>query len=152
MDDADRAARVRLLLPTRIKIQPWTQPVSFNGQRDADGLEVLLAAYDCLGEETKAVGTLHFELYTRRPASADRFEKRLAFWPVELDSKEALARYWDRSVRFYRFPLRLEQGALPPGRYILTAQLQTLSPERLTDEYEFTYEAGTAVPASTKRQ
>lgn len=145
------ATYAQLVMPTRIKIQPWTQPVSFAGQADADGLEVLLAAYDTFGEETKAVGTLHFELYTRRQASADHLGKQIAFWPIELDSRESLARYWERSVRFYRFPLHLAAPPLAPGEYILCATLSTPTEQRLFDEYEFTYEAGSAVHAKGKK-
>jgi hypothetical protein len=147
-DDAGLAASARLIMPVRIKIEPWTTAVSLSGKGSPDGLEVLLAAYDAFGDETKIVGTLHFELYTRRGASAERRDKRIAFWPVELNTHDALAHYWDRSVRFHRFTLRLPDGPLKPDRYILAVTLLTPAGERLFDEYDLTVEAGkTAAPS-----
>ena len=142
------AACAQLVLPVRIKIQPWTRPISFAGTGEIDGLEVLLAAYDFLGDEVKAVGRLHLELYTRRKASADRLGEQVAHWSIDLDEGEQVARHWDRSVRFHRLPLRLASGSLEPGRYVLSARLLTPPDQCLFDEYEFTVEPGSAQPAT----
>jgi hypothetical protein len=151
MNSPELTAYIQLIMPNRIAIQPWTKPVSFARNDNADGLEIIVAAYDSFGDMTKIVGTLHFELYARRPASSDRLGERIAFWPVELNSREALTRYWDPLARFYMFPVQLTGKPLPPGRYILQAGLVAPDGERLSDEYEITYEAGTAPPARTGR-
>lgn len=149
VDNPELAAYVQLIMPTRIEIQRyWTKPVSFTGDGNADGIEMILAAYDSFGDLTKIVGTLHFELFTRRMASADRLDERIAFWPIELDSRDALTEHWDPLARFYRFPLQLA-APLPPGRYILTARLVSPDGKRPFDEYEFTHEAGPAPPVSS---
>ena len=149
MDSPDMTAYVQLIMPTRIEIQRhWTKPVSFADDGNADGIEMILAAYDSFGDLTKVVGTLHFELHTRRMASADRLDKRVAFWSVELNSRRTLTEHWDPLARFYRFPLQLTATPLPPGRYILTARLVSPDDKRLVDQYEFTHQAGTAPPAS----
>jgi hypothetical protein len=146
------AAYVQLVMPTRIELQRyWTKPVSFAGNENADGLEIILAAYDSSGDLTKIVGTLHFELYTRRMASSDRLGERIAFWTVELNSRDALTRYWDPLARFYRFPVRLSDKPLAAGQYILQARLVAPDGERLFDEHEFTYESGTAPAAKAGR-
>ncbi len=134
----------RLVMPTQIKIQPWTKPVSYVGADSADGLEVILEAFDSAGDTTKVLGTFHFELQRRR--LADRIGTRVAFWPVVIDSPDALRRYWDRLPRYYHFPLQLESAPLPPGRYVLSAWLHLPDGQRLFDEYEFNYEGAGAPP------
>ncbi len=151
MSSPELTTYVQLIMPRRIEMQRyWTKPVSFARNDNADGLEVVLAAYDSFGDLTKVVGALHVELYTRRAASSDRLGDRIAFWSVELNSREALTRYWDPLARFYNFPLRLPERPLAAGQYILQAGLVAPDGERLADEYEFTYEAGTAPPARTQ--
>ncbi len=142
---------VRAMLPRRIEVQRYlTKPVSFSGSGDADGLEVILAALDRMNDPTKVVGNFQFELHTLRPASSDPLGQRVAFWPVEVKSDESFLLYWDRFARFYRFPLRLESAALPPGKYILSARLRVPTGDTLFDQYEFTHEGG-AVPAVRSR-
>ncbi len=142
--DPELDAYIRLILPKRIEIQRFlTQPVSFAGDGSADGLEVVLAAYDTSDDLTKIVGTLHFELQTRRPG--EHIGTRAAFWPVEIKTERALGLYRDRLSRYYDFPLQLEHGPLPAGQYLLSVWLHLPTGERLLDEYEFTYE-GTGAP------
>lgn len=138
-DQPGLAASLRLLLPTAIEIQHYlTRPMDYAGTGNPDGLEVILAARDRFGDPVKCLGSFQFELYTRRKASADPFGKQLALWRVQIDSDEALAEYWHRYSRYYRFPLRLESGKLAPGRYILAARLVLPTGEKLYDDYEFT--------------
>ncbi len=149
-DSPEAAAATELMLPKKIEIQRyWTQPVSLAGGTAADGLEVVLAAFDACGDNIKMVGTLHIELYTRRPASGDKFGKRIGFWPVELSSMEQATEHWDPLARFYRFPLKLA-AALPPGRYILTTTLQPPCGDRLMDQYEFEHEPKAAEKSAQK--
>ncbi len=149
-DSAELATYARVMMPKKIEIQRYlTQPISFAGNGDADGLEVILAAIDSFGDPTKVVGTFHFELHKIRPASSDREGDRLAFWPIDINSDETLTKYWDRLARFYRFPLKLE-SPLPPGKYILSARLISPTGDKLFDEYEFASEAGSAPSASTR--
>lgn len=151
MDNPALAAYVKLIMPIGIEIKPhWTKPVSFSETGAADGLEVFLAAYDSFGDNTKLVGTLHIELHTRRMASSDRLDRRIAFWPIELNSKESLTRHWDPLARFYRFRLKLTDTPLVPGRYILSARLLAPNEQRLFDEYEFTRESGPVPPAEAQ--
>lgn len=143
--EGELAAYVELVLPARIEIQRFlTKPVSFAGDGNADGLEVILAAYDAAGDLTKVVGTFHFELQTRR--LSDRIGTRVAFWPVEINSNKAMILYRDPLSRFYDFPLELDHKPLPAGQYVLTAWLQLPTGRRLVDEYEFNYDGSGAAP------
>lgn len=142
--DPELAAYLQLLLPARIEIQRFlTQPVSFAGDGNADGLEVVLAAYDASGDLTKVAGTLNFELVSRKPA--EHIGTRVALWPIEIKTEKAMRLYRDRLSRYYDFPLQLEQRPLPAGQYVLSAWLNLPAGERRFDEYEFTYE-GTGAP------
>lgn len=141
LDDDALETWVKLVMPVRLQILEWTKPVSFVGDGNPDGLELIVAAYDSFDDETKVVGTFHIELETRRPS--EHIGTRLAFWPVEIDSKKALRTYLDYPNRFYRFPLQLDEP-LRPGRYTLVVRLQLPSGDHLADEYEFEYDGGRA--------
>jgi len=145
-DDADLTAHLRLLLPRAVEVQRYlTQPVSFAGDGNADGIEAIVAAMDEFALPVKAVGTFQLEVHRTRIASADRLGQRLAQWKIDILSEKALAKYWDRYSRWFVFPLRLDTGVLEPGRYILTVRLHTPTGETLFDEYEFEHPGG-AVP------
>lgn len=150
MNNPELATFVDLVLPTRIEIQRhWTQPVSYVEEGSADGLEVILAAYDAVGDRTKIVGRIIFELTVYKMSAGDRMGTQVAVWPVTLDSKESMEMYWDKMARLFRFPLKFDGEKLKPGRYVLAARLTSPTGERLADEYEFTFEAGSARPAKT---
>jgi hypothetical protein len=130
------------MLPAKIEIQRyWTRPISLAGKPGPDAMEVIVAAFDSCGDNSKMAGTLHIELYTRRPASSDKLGKRIAFWAVELNSIEQMTEHWDSLARFYRFPLKLATPPLAPGRYVLTITLQPPRGDRLSDEYAFDHDA-----------
>jgi hypothetical protein len=120
-----------------------TKPVSYAGDGQADGLEVILAAYDASDDLTKVVGTFHFELEQRK--RTESIGTRIAFWPVEIKSEKTLRMYRDHLSRFYQFPLRLDAKSLSAGQYVLSVWLQLPGGRRLFDEYEFTYD-GTGAP------
>lgn len=144
-DDPELATYLELVLPTRIEIQRYlTKPVSYAGDGNADGLEVILAAYDASGELTKIFGTLHFELVSRKVR--DTVGTRIAFWPVDIKTDKAMHLYRDHLSRFYQFPLQLEQKSLPAGEYVLTVWLFLPGERRLYDEYEFSYDGKGAQP------
>lgn len=146
MDQSELEAYVRAMLPKRIEIRPYlTKPINFDGSGDADGLEVILEAFDRMKDPVKVAGTFQFELHTLRKASSDPLGQRIAFWPVEIRTDESFLTYWDRLARLYRFPLKLDSGPLSPGQYILSARLRVPTGETLFDQYEFKHEGG-AVP------
>lgn len=141
--DPQMAAFIRLMIPRSIEIRHYlTKPVSFEGGGNANGIEAILVALDAFGDPVKATGTFNFELYQMRHASADRHGDRIAFWTETIDSEQSLARNWDRLARMFAFRLQLPVNNLPPGDYILNAQLVTPTGEKLFDEYELKRESG----------
>ena len=145
-DDPQMAAYMQLVLPARIKILGWTKPVSLAGAGQADGLEVILEARAAADDLTKVVGTLQFELQSRK--LSDQMGTRVAFWPVEITTEQATRMYRDPLSRFYHFPLQFEKP-LPAGQYALNVWLHLPGGQRLYDEYEFTYDGTAAPPPSS---
>ncbi len=144
--DPQMSAYIDLVLPDRIEVQRYlTKPVSLAGDGTADGLEVILAAYDAAGDPTKVVGTFHFELQTRRPG--EHIGERVGFWPVDIRTAEAIRRFRDPLSRYYQFPLQLPERPLKPGQYALSVWLHLPGGKRLLDDYEFTYDGRGAPPA-----
>ena len=138
MDDPQLTKFMQLLMPAKIEIQHYlTKPYDFDGAGSPNGLEVVLTTSDAFGDPVKCMGTFHFELYTLRMASGDKLGKQIGSWPVEMDDEKTMLEYWDRLTHSYRFPLRLRNGVLPAGQYILNAQLVTPAHENLFDSYEF---------------
>lgn len=141
----DMAAFIQLVTPRKIQIQRYlTKPVSLDGAGDPDGIEVILQALDSLDDPVKCIGMFHFELRTHRFNEGDRIGTRVGFWRVEIGSDETVREYWDRLARYYRFPLSLREGPLPPGQYVLSATLMFPTGDKLFDEYTFTHESGAA--------
>lgn len=129
---------VRVLSPREIRIQRYlTEPRAFGGSETPNGVVVLLAAVDSFSDPIKCVGNFQFELYTRRPASGDPLGERVGYWSIALLDQAAIAKYWDRYSRFFKFELKLSQGVLKPGSYILSATFTPPGGERIEDRYEF---------------
>ena len=145
-DDPQTAAYMQLVLPARIKILGWTKPVSLAGTGQADALEAILEARDAADDLTKVVGTLQFELQSRK--LSDQMGTRVAFWPVEITTEKAMRMYRDPLSRFYHFPLQLEKP-LPAGQYALSVWLHLPGGQRLYDEYEFAYDGSATPPPSS---
>jgi hypothetical protein len=147
MENADVEQFIKVMMPQKIQLLKLTRPVSFAADGNADGLEVLLAAEDSAGDNTKMAGSLLIELHQFRAASTDEVGDRIALWPIVINSAETMRLYWDRPSRFYLFPLQLpEKAQLPPGKYVLTAQLTSPVGDRLFDTYTFEYHGGAAPP------
>lgn len=148
LDEPKMAAFVELVLPRRIEIQKYlTKPVSYAKDKNADAIEVILAAIDAFEDPVKCGGVYHFELHKKRNASGDPVGDLLQRWVIEIDSTERMRQYWDRLSKFERFPLRLE-GGLMAGKYVLVARLVSPTGEKLYDQYEFEYQPGNAPPGS----
>lgn len=137
-DSPELAKFIETVMPARLKTLSWTKPVSLAGDGNADGLEVIVAAYDAFDDASKVVGTFQFELLTRR--LSDRIGTRVALWTVEINSTESMRAYLVHPSGFHRFPLELPDPPLKAGRYVLKVQLQLPTDQRLFDEFEFEYD------------
>jgi len=126
---------VKMLLPERIKIEPFTCVKSFDRDEIPDGIDVRLRPLDRFGDPIKIVGTLQFELYSYRKASADRKGKQLQFWQVSLRSPKQQRRYWDATSQMYEFPLLWEGSPPSTDKCVLLVTYQSPWDERLEDEY-----------------
>ncbi len=134
-DHPEMAAWIELMMPQRIEIQKFTQPISRTGDGKADALEVILGCVDSTDEFTRVVGTFQFELYKRQLTRGLKLEERVAYWRREVRTAEQANEYWERYARYYRFPLSLTDGPPPAGAYLLKAQFTTPVGEHLFDEF-----------------
>lgn len=135
---------LRMLLPAKVKIQPFTQVTSFDDDGIPDGLEVLIQPTDQLGDPVKVAGRFTFELWSYRAATAARKGQQLQFWEVLLDSNRDQQRYWDRTSQMYVFNLNVVPGTVPkdravgptlPGKLVLVARYHTPDGQHLVDEH-----------------
>lgn len=143
-EDPAAETYLRLLMPTKVEIKHFSRPVSLHGDGKADGMEVQVATLDSFGEAIKSAGTFHIELYQARNSAADQMGRRIAFWPVTIDSEKSLKEYWDGLARLYIFRLKLPDETLKADRYILNVQLNLPADVRLFSEQEFNFTGGVA--------
>jgi hypothetical protein len=138
--DSDTAAvpeeQMKLLLPAKIDILPFTKPRSWDDDQIPDGIEVVLRPLDSFGDQTKAIGCFRFELYTYQKANSEVKGRRIGFWEESLTTRESQYLHWDKITRTYRFRLAWNSGQKPrPGKYVLEATYLAPSGLRLTDTY-----------------
>lgn len=128
-------AQYKLLMPAKIDVLPFTKPRSWDDDQIPDGIEVVLRPLDSFGDQTKAIGTFRFELYTFQKADAEPKGKRVGFWEENLCSREMQSLHWDKITRTYRFRLAWTGERIRPGRYVLEVTYLAPSGLRLTDTY-----------------
>jgi hypothetical protein len=151
--EPERRAMMSLMLPSKIKIEPFTKIASFDKDEIPDGLLVVLRPVDQFGDPVKATGLFYFELYSYQMGSSEREGQRLAFWDQTIDSPEKIAQHWTHA-QMYEFKLGWPQGAsaIHPGKkYLLSATYRTPWDETIKDEYvmEFTLPPGVKQPAKS---
>jgi hypothetical protein len=104
--DTEVPSAARLLLVDQIEIESRTQVGDWDNDGQADGFEVFVTARDGLGDPTKIIGKVYFELFRFRQAHADpRQLERVAYWPVDIMTGQQNAAYWNRFDRDYHFKL-----------------------------------------------
>lgn len=135
--EPQRVEMLSLMLPSEIRIQPFTKIKSFNNDEIPDGILAVVRPVDRFGDPVKAVGLFYFELWTWVDASNERKGERIAFWDRVTGTAEEVKLYWTRA-QMYEFQLAWTQGieSIQPGRkYILTATYRTPWDETIQDEY-----------------
>jgi len=128
-------AQLDLILPAKIEVLPFTKPRSWDGDSIPDGIEVVLRPLDYFGDQTKAVGTFRFELYTFQKADSDPKGERFGFWQEDLTSRQAQEQHWDRITSTYRFRLGWSGPEARPGKYVLEVTYISPDGRRITSSY-----------------
>jgi len=126
-----------LMLPHRIKIQPFTRIKDFNGDEVPDGILVVIRPLDRFDDPVKAVGLFYFELWTHQKASGQPKGERLEFWERTIATTEDVRLFWTRP-QMYEFQLAWTAGIeklKPNQRYLLTAAYRSPWDETMQDEY-----------------
>jgi hypothetical protein len=135
--EPERQEMFALMLPSEIKIQPFTKIRSFDDDEMPDGILAVIRPLDRFGDPAKAVGTFYFELWTFQKASGDHKGERLAFWERTIVSDQEVKLYWTRA-QMYEFQLAWDPGIgtrKPGKKFVLTATYRPPWDQTMQDEY-----------------
>ncbi|MCK4626575.1 MAG: hypothetical protein KAV00_14745 [Phycisphaerae bacterium] len=131
---------INTLLPTQIRIHPFTGLRAFSDKGDIKGLDVRIEAIDAYGDTNKAFGLFRFELYQFKPNSPDPKGPRVAVWNVNIEDFKTNRRHWNSIARTYQFKLAWNRP-IPVGRkFVLITIFQSRFTERLFAELTFVSE------------
>ena len=134
--EPERVEMLSLMLPQKIRIEPFTQVKSFDQDDIPDGILAVIRPLDKFGDPVKAAGLFYFELWSYVEASQERKGERLAFWDRTLASPEEIRLYWTRA-HMYEFQLAWTGGEeiQPEKKYVFTATYRTPWDETIRDEH-----------------
>ncbi len=135
--ERERIEMFSLMLPSEIKIEPFTKVRSFNEDDIPDGILAIVRPMDRFGDPVKAVGLFYFELWEYQPASQERRGQRLEFWERSITRADDVRSHWSRA-QMYEFQLAWTQGegSIRPGRkYLFTTTYRTPWDTTIRDEY-----------------
>lgn len=141
--EPERVQMLSLMLPSEIKVQPFTRIKSFNEDEIPDGILAVVRPVDQFKDPVKAVGLFYFELWSYREASNDRKGERLEFWEKTLGTADDVKQYWTRA-QMYEFQLAWTQGAgvvRPDQKYLFTVTYRTPWDTTMQDEYVLQFHA-----------
>jgi hypothetical protein len=140
--EAEKVADLRLMLPNKVEIEPFTSIRSFDDDEMPDGILLVLRPVDSFGDPVKAAGHFYFELWTEQLASGERKGERLAFWERDIANESDMRLYWTHAQMF-EFQLAWTgqgSGKIQPGRkFILRAVWRTPWNETVSDEYKLDF-------------
>ncbi|HSW47320.1 MAG TPA: hypothetical protein VLM89_17285 [Phycisphaerae bacterium] len=149
--ERDRIEMLSLMLPSEVKIEPFTKIRSFNDDDIPDGILAIIRPVDRFGDPVKAVGMFYFELWEYRQASQERRGQRIEFWEKPLTSVEDVRNHWSRA-QMYEFQLAWTQGggSIRPGRkYLFTTTYRTPWDTTIQDEYVIEFTRAGETPAES---
>jgi len=142
--EPEQVQTLSLMLPAKIKIQPFTKIKSFNDDETPDGISAVVRPVDSFGDPVKAAGLFYFELWSYREASGDHKGERLEFWEKRIDTAADIKLYWTQA-QMYDFQLGWTQGTgkIKPGsKYVFTATYRTPWDTTIQDEYVLQFHFG----------
>ena len=113
--------------PATMRIHPFTQ-FSIDTATGKPILDARIELLDPMGDVTKGIGTLRFELLaTSDRASASQVsDRRIDMWDVSLITLDENHQHFDRITRTYGFKLKLD--AIPDNNTRLRLQAQFTKP------------------------
>ncbi len=138
--EAYRGATTWPFVPTGMRVHPFTS-IEYDAQRNSHVLEARIEMLDPVGDMTKAVGQLRFELYRLgRQASAGPSQARLLYsWDAELRTIEENRSHFDPITRTYLFKLKLDRPPEQGEHLRVVAQFTDPGERHMTAQAELTY-------------
>ncbi len=131
---------INTLLPTQIRIHPFTGMRVLSEKGNIKGIDVRIEAIDAFGDTNKAFGQFRFELYQFKPNSPDPKGARLAVWNENVEDFESNRRHWSSIARTYQFKLAWNHPIPVGQKFVLVTVFQSRFTERLFAERMFVSE------------
>ena len=128
---------INTLLPTQIRIHPFTGTRVLSEKGDIKGVDVRIEAIDAFGDANKAFGLFRFELYQFKPNSPDPKGPLMAVWNENVEDFKANRRHWNSISRTYQFKLAWNHPIPVGQKLVLVAVFQSRFTERLFAERIF---------------
>jgi hypothetical protein len=126
-----------MLLPTEIRIHPFTGTRTFDEAGGIRGVEVRMEAVNAFGESTNAFGIFTFQLYSFRNDSADHRGELINSWEQSIMEPQVNAVHWDHITRSYLFKLQWYRGIPVGRRLVLVASFTSPYTPRLGAQHVF---------------
>lgn len=119
--------------PVAMRVHPFTQ-IAVDDQTGEPMLEARIELLDQLGDVTKGVGRLRFELLTAsdRASASQAAEHRIEKWEVSMVTLGENRQHYDHITRTYRFKLKLTQPPEAGTPLRLVAQFTKPTGKRLS--------------------
>ena len=149
LEDEPEEVDEALFAATSMRIHPiFTQIKDWNGDGRPDGIEVLIEFRDQFGDPTKAAGTVMFELYDYRRASADVRGRRLENpWIGSIMTLRDQEARWRRTSRTYTFQIEYPKISRSEN-YVLTADFRLANGKKFTDRVVLEGQEESSAPAT----
>jgi len=140
VDDAYQGGLDWPFAPAAMRIHPFTS-IEYDEKRQTHVLEARVEMLDQVGDITKAVGTLRFELYQLgEQASAGASQTEMLYsWDAPLRTIEQNRAHFDPITRTYLFKLKLDHPPEPGSRLRVVAQLTDPADRHLTARAQLDY-------------
>lgn len=125
--------------PVAMRVHPFT---SINlGDEDGAVLEARIELLDQVGDVTKGVGDLRFELYAIRTegSSAPHVRDVLFTWSADLSTLQQNIQHYDQITRTYLFKLKLESPPAAWSNLLLSVQFTDRHGKRINAEGRLSY-------------
>jgi len=116
--------------PVAMRIHPFT---SLELGPRSSVIEARLELIDPVGDVTKGVGAMRFELYAEPPTESRQGQgRRLYTWDASIAALEENQAHWDSITRTYHFTLKLPERPARQQRLRLHVQFDSTAGRRMT--------------------
>jgi hypothetical protein len=125
--------------PVSMRVHPFTS-INYDPELQSLVLEVRVELVDQLGDVTKGVGDLRFELYAEEDKASQKMPGvRINQWDAPMTTLEQNRQHYDAITRTYAFKLRLNSPPPAGQKLRVVAQFTDVAGHRLMAEGTLNY-------------